>query len=53
MKVAHGDEVASHCATEGWTTYDLNQTPHTFKHVLEIWTSDPWFTCSPRKEKDF
>ena len=49
MKVAYGDEVARRCAAEGWTTYGLNQIPRTFKMVLEILTSHPWFTCFPQK----
>ena len=48
MKVAYGDKVARRCAAEGWTTYGSNQIPCTFKHVLEILTSDPWFTCFPQ-----
>ncbi len=49
MKVAYGDKVARRCAAEGWTTYDSNQIPHTFKYVVESLTCESWFTCFLQK----
>ncbi len=47
MRVCYGTKVARHCAAEGWTTYDSNQIPRTFKMVLELLTGKSYFTCFP------
>ncbi len=52
MRVAYGAKAARRCVVEGWTTYDSNRTPRTFKMVLDILTGASLFYLFPHEGRN-